>query len=590
MKNYLKHFIAVLPSEYKIKVFVFLFATSFGSALEVFGVAALIPFVSILISPQKFYSHNFVVFIQQNFEILGPWIDPFSLGVIFVFLYLSGLLFRFISLFLAVSFATNLEYDLGKKMVRYYVAQDYEWYAMNHSADIVQQVLAEVSNVVHGTIFSVLMIVSQSLLMGGLLVFLLIINPLAVGIGLLVFGFLYGIIFLFLRQYIAEIGRRRIEANRGRAKSLIEMCGSIIELKTGGYEEYFIERFILPSAQYAKYQKIAQLSAQAPKFLIDGVIFLCMTVALISLAKYAGDNFVMYLPMLGALVLAAYKMLPATQVIYASAVQLKFSEAAFKDLLGKLNKANKVDQCGILLPNAKEAESFARLRFNDVSFHYNGKSEIALSNFSASFDHRDFVFIVGPTGSGKSTFLKVFMGLLKPTSGQIVFNGGVIEPFLDRGWRKAIGYVPQDVYLLDDTVARNIAFGEASNDIDWDRLLLAAKIARVDEFVGDDHMVGYHTNVGENGSTLSGGQRQRIGLARAIYQTPKILVLDEATSALDSETEKAVLEGIKELSFIQLTLFVTHRTNVISPGAKVLVMENGKILNTANFEELRQLH
>lgn len=586
MKNYVKSLISMLSSEYQIKVVVFLIATTFGSALEVFGVAALIPFVSILVSPQEFYSHSIIIFIEETFDILGPWIDPLFLGFIFVFLYLAGLLFRFISLFLAVSFATKLEYDLGRKMVRYYVAQDYEWFVTNHSAAIVQQVLAEVSNVVHGTVFSSLMVASQSLLLCGLLFLLLMINPIAVGVGLLVFGFLYGAIFLFLRQYIADVGRRRIEANRARAQSLIEMCGSIIQLKTGGYEELFVERFSLPSGHYAKYQKIAKLSVQAPKFLIDGVVFVCLTGALILMSMYVGDKFVAYLPMLGAMVLAAYRILPATQVIYESALQLKLNKAAFKDLLDKLNKARKVDELCTSVPNARDMEYFESLSFNNVDFRYDGKSDCALSDFNACFGRKDFVFIVGATGSGKTTFLRLLMGLLKPTSGQIALNGNVIDLGSDTGWKRAIGYVPQDIYLFDDSVARNIAFGEAGDDIDWGKLLLAARIARVDEFVGDDQIIGYHTNIGENGSKLSGGQRQRIAIARAIYRTPKILILDEATSALDSETELAVLEGVKEFPSIQLTLLVTHRTNVITPGAKVLVLEGGKVSSAGYYEKL----
>jgi ATP-binding cassette, subfamily B, bacterial PglK len=289
------------------------------------------------------------------------------------------------------------------------------------------------------------------------------------------------------------------------------------------------------------------------------------------------------LPIIAVYALAGYKLMPALQQIYASISQLRFVAPAL-DLLHK----DLIAVPNLLLSNNKQELNLNQsISLKDVEFCYPSGHQLALRNINIDIPARATIGLVGATGSGKTTLVDLILGLLDPQHGSIILDGNVIiSDDNRRSWQKMLGYVPQQIYLTDDSVAANIAFGIKFADIDWDALYRAAKMANLHEFVTNDFREQYLTLIGERGVRLSGGQRQRIGIARALYHKPQVLILDEATSALDNLTEQVVMDAINNLHNDITIILIAHRLSTVRQCDLIILMENGEIKATGSFEEV----
>ena len=325
---------------------------------------------------------------------------------------------------------------------------------------------------------------------------------------------------------------------------------------------------------------MSAILSKVPRFLIEICIFGGMILISIYLV-YKGGTFNDAIPLLAIYAFAGYKMVPAIQDIYNSLTQLRFASASI-DALEKDMKNLKTDN---LFQSKNVLEFKKNIELKKIYYNYPNSAKLVLNNLNLNIPVGNRIGFVGTTGSGKTTIADIILGLLEPQKGTLEVDGQEINKNNCRSWQRCIGYVPQHIFLADETVAANIAFGADHKNIDYKKIENASKIANLQEFV-DELPKKYETFIGERGVRLSGGQRQRIGIARALYHNPKLLILDEATSALDNTTENTIMNSINNIDSEVTIILIAHRLTTLRDCDKIFLLDNGKLETQGTFEEL----
>ncbi|MEC8207146.1 MAG: ABC transporter ATP-binding protein, partial [Pseudomonadota bacterium] len=393
-----------------------------------------------------------------------------------------------------------------------------------------------------------------------MLILLVIVEPLLTLIVSVVLGLAYAGIYSTVSGLLKRLGEERFKANQDRFVAVSEAFGAAKEVKVGGLEEVCVQRFAKPAGIYARGQATASVIVQLPRFALEAIAFGGILLIILYLMGNSG-SFVNALPIIALYAFAGYRLMPALQQIYGALTQLRFSgpalDALHQDLLS-LEVVNKKKNNEInSLPLTKS------IRLEKVNYCYPNAQHAVLRSVDVRIPANSTVGFVGTTGSGKTTTVDVILGLLEPQKGLLSVDGQPITVENRRRWQRTIGYVPQNIYLTDDSVAANIAFGVKPQEMNQQAIERAAKMANLHEFVINDLPQGYATTVGERGVRLSGGQRQRIGISRALYHNPQVLILDEATSALDNITEQAVMEELNNLDRDVTIILVAHRLSTV---------------------------
>jgi len=554
--------------------------------LDMLGVASILPFMAVLVNPELVQTNallNAVFTISRYIGIHTTEQFLFALGVLVFLLLITSLSFKALTTYAQTRFALMREYSIGKRLVEGYLHQPYSWFLNRHSADLGKTILSEVSVVVSGCMMPAMTLVSQASVLSALLILLLIVSPLlSLTVGTLLIT-IYFLFYVSLRKLVTKAGEDRWGANKKAFQAVIEAFSAIKEIKVGGLEVAFLNRYSAPAGLQAKAQSLEQMAYQLPRYAIESIAFAGMLFFILYQMK-RGVDLTETLPVIALYALAGYRMMPAFQSVYAALTQLRFAGPAvdklYEDLFSipdkALNKAKSKISC---------EES---IKLNDVTFSYPNASRPVLNSIDLSIPAKTTVGFVGATGSGKTTTVDVILGLLEPQEGALKIDGQPITAANRRQWQRAIGYVPQHIYLADDSVAANIAFGVNAKDIDLKAVERAAQIANLHEFVVNDLPLGYETTVGERGVRLSGGQRQRIGIARALYHNPQVLILDEATSALDNLTEQAVMEAVNNLGHDITIILIAHRLSTVRQCDQIYLLERGEVKGQGTFDELTQ--
>ena len=393
-------------------------------------------------------------------------------------------------------------------------------------------------------------------------------------------GTIYLIIYLFMSNKLKVLGKISVDVNEDRFKTVVEAFGASKEIKLSGLEASYVSRFSSPSVIYAKNQAVMAIIAQMPKFILEGLGFGGIILIILYLMSVNG-SLISAIPAITLYAFAGYRLLPAIQQIYATS--LRFSSPAIDLLYEDLKNLESFN----LDKKITSPISFHNsILLKDVKYSYPGTSEFALKDINIKISAFSRVGIVGPTGCGKTTLVDLILGLLEPREGILNVDTNKIDKFNRHKWQSLIGYVPQHIYLSDDTIANNIAFGLEEKDIDKKLIEIAAKSANLHEFITSELPLGYQTEVGERGVRLSGGQIQRIGIARALYNKPRILIMDEATSALDNLTEKAVIDAIDRLGDNITVILIAHRLNTVRDCDKIFVMSKGEVKAEGSYKDL----
>jgi ABC-type multidrug transport system fused ATPase/permease subunit len=552
--------------------------------LDMIGVASIMPFMAVVANPELVETNAFLktaYAVSSNFGINTTEEFLFLLGTLVFVPLVVSLAFKALTTYAQLRFALMREYSIGKRLVEGYLHQPYSWFLSRHSADLGKTILSEVSTVIHGGIMPMMSLIAQGAVAIALLTLLILIDPklaLIVGVTL---ATAYALIFKATRGFLTSIGQERVKANQGRFTAVSEAFGASKEVKVGGLEQAYINRFSSPAQTYARHQATASVISQLPRFALEAIAFGGMLLVVLYLMAQSG-SFASALPIIALYAFAGYRLMPALQQIYGAVTQLRFAgpalDALHADLMSLQPAHPNPSQDAIALKQA--------IILNQIRYRYPNAPQPALKNLSLTIPAKSTVGLVGATGSGKTTTVDLILGLLEAQQGLLAVDGQAITEHNRRAWQRAIGYVPQQIYLADDTVAANIAFGLDAKDIDQAAVELAAKIANLHEFVTNELPQQYQTTVGERGVRLSGGQRQRIGIARALYHNPQVLILDEATSALDNLTEQAVMEAVHNLGHEITIILIAHRLSTVRQCDQIYLLERGEVKASGTYEEL----
>lgn len=567
------------PSEKK-KAFILLITIMIMALLDMIGVASILPFITVLTSPDLIETNpllNRMFNFSNLFGVENNEQFVFALGVSVFLLFIVSIIFRALTNFIQVRFIQMREYSIGKKLVQSYLCQPYTFFLSNNSAVIAKTILSEVDHVIGKAMTPLIDLISKGIAALVIIVLLIVIDiKIALIIGLS-FSISYLIIFYYVKNLLNAIGEKRLKNNQLRFTSINESFGAAKEVKVGGLEEVYINNFSNSAKNYAKSQYSALIIAQLPRYVLEAIAFGGIFLILLYTIFQKG-TFNDALPVISLYVFAGYRLMPAIQQIYGSFTQLTFAGPSVNKLFNELNDLKKLtldkDRNRELI-NFNETISLKNIQYD----YPNTSSRTALKNINLTIPSTSTVGIIGHTGSGKTTVVDIILGLLVPQRGTLEIDGEVITNQNLRSWQRLIGYVPQHIFLSDDTIAANIAFGVDHEKIDKEMIKKVSKIANLHDFVDTELQEKYETIIGERGVRLSGGQRQRIGIARALYNNPKVIILDEATSALDIKTEKLVMAEINKLRNDKTIIIIAHRIDTIRNCDIIFKLEKGRLLS-----------
>ena len=621
----LKKILSLLTPKERRRAYLLLIMILIMAFLEMVGVASVMPFVSVLANPEVVQTNVYLAAVYDYLGFEDARSFMFFLGLAMLFFLIGSIAFKALTTYAILRFTHMRGYSLSRKLVQSYLRQPYDWFLNKHSADLGKSILSEAQQVVNGAVLPLLKFIAALAVLVSLTVLLIVVEPLlalAVALGL---GGTYGLIYFGVRSYLTRIGAERVRTNKERFQAVQEAFGGIKEVKVCGLEAPFLKRFEPPANRFARVQANAAILGQLPKFVLQGIAYGGVFIVILYMMGRPG-GLQEAVPILAVYLVAGQKLMPVLSEVYQHLAKLRFTAPAldslYHDLMrlepgtGRLTKLRQPAPLGLE----------HGIRLENIYYTYPGATQPALNDLSLDIPARSTVGLVGATGSGKTTTVDIILGLLQPQSGQLLIDDFPIfgsspdnrqpitdtqradnrqpitaspdnrQPITDnkqlitdnslRAWQRALGYVPQHIYLADDTVAANIAFGIPPEEIDMQAVHKAAQIAELHEFVTTELSQGYETLVGERGVRLSGGQRQRIGIARALYHDPAVLIFDEATSALDNLTEKAVMQAINNLNKEKTIIMIAHRLSTVEKCDSIFVLEHGRLVAQGTYDQL----
>jgi ABC-type bacteriocin/lantibiotic exporter with double-glycine peptidase domain len=552
--------------------------------LEMIGVASIFPFISVISNPDLIetnYLLNKIFQISNIFGIENNNEFIFFLGLILFITIIISLLFKIVTLYVQVRFTNMCEYNISKRFLQKYINQPYSWFLYRHSAELGKNILSDVHQLVSSGIGPFLELISKGMITIFLIILLLMVNikiTLIVGFSI---SFTYLLIFYFVKKYLDKIGEKRLLNNHLRFSSVSEVFGALKEVKIGQLEEIYIKKYSNAAYILAITQAYSQLIGQLPRFILEGIVFGGILLIMLYIMNET-NSFSAALPVISLFIFAGYRLMPAIQQIYSSFTSLAFIGPTVQKLYHDYKNLHLTN----LNQNQEDLQFNNIISLKNIFYEYPNAERIAVKNISLKILAKTRIGIVGTTGSGKTTLVDIILGLLRPTKGKLEVDDKLISNHNIISWQRLIGYVPQQTYLSDDTVAANIAFGVEPKDINQNMVEKVSKVANMHEFIMDELPESYQTIIGERGVRLSGGQRQRISIARALYHNPKLLILDEATSALDNETEKAVMDALNNLSKDITVILIAHRLNTVKKCDTIFKLEKGQLIAQGSFEEV----
>jgi ABC-type multidrug transport system fused ATPase/permease subunit len=575
--NKIKKILFILSPSERLHSYLLCIMILIMALLDMVGVASILPFMAVLTNPEIIESNIILNMLFQSSSKIGVQNYQnfiFLLGVIVFVMLIFSLMFRALTTYAQLRFGLMREYSIGKRLIEGYLKQPYEWFLNHHSADLGKTILSEVSMVMGNGINPLLEFIAKFSISIFLITLLIITDTkLALMVGGIL-GTIYVLIFYFVRNKLKKIGQVRLLNNELRFLAVSEAFGAIKEVKLGGFEKSYIEKFSNSAFKYSRTSLFSTVLQLMPRFILEGIAFGgVMLVILYLMARSGGFNEA--LPIISLYVFAGYRLIPSMQQAYSAISQLTYVGPSLDALYNQLIdfKSSNLNQ------NLEIISLEKSITLKNVYYKYPKALRTALKNINLSVPAKSTVGIVGTTGSGKTTTVDIILGLLQPQKGTLEIDGQIINRSNSRAWQRSIGYVPQHIYLSDDTVEANVAFGISPDSIDRRAVKKASKIANLHDFVSNELPKSYKTKIGERGVRLSGGQRQRIGIARALYHNPKVLVLDEATSALDDQTEQAVMDALENLDKNMTVILIAHRLNTIKNCDIIYRFENGKIVS-----------
>ena len=554
------------------------------AVMDTVGVASVLPFMAVVASPDAVLDNRYLASLYRTmgFESSTPFL-LFLGGSSILLLVLSNSLSVLVT-YLLQRFSMRQRHLFQTHLMSSYLRLPYSSFLGLNTAEIGQNILNEVRAVIDGVLTPYLLLVARFAAAVAILILLIVVHPtLALATGL-AFGATYLVIYQVVRRKLKKIGSERYEMDRIRFRSITEAYAGIKDVKIAGREQTYVDTFGKASERFSALNVAQHIIDAIPKAGLEVIAFGGI-VTIVMFLLSTGGNSATVLSTVTLYAFACYRLLPAVQQMFESVTEIRFSAPALDVLERDLLKPT--DSTPVFDDFVRPAPLGLRehVRLVDVNFFYPQASAPSLRDVNVLIRKNTSVALVGATGSGKTTLVDLFLGLLSPTTGQVLVDDKALTDELIRPWQSTVGYVPQQIFLSDDTVEGNIAFGVPKNQVDRAAVERAASIAQIDDVI-DAMPKGYDSQIGERGIRLSGGQRQRIGIARALYHDPDVVVLDEATSALDSVTESAVFEALTALAGKKTIIVIAHRLTTVRSCDEIHVVDRGTIVSSGTYAAL----
>ncbi len=581
LKEILLKINVILTRKQKLKSIGTFIAIVIASILELLGVTIIVPFITAVMNPDVIMQSDYFLFVVDLLHIQAPspTITLIILGVLIMLVYIIKNVGLVCSRYIQNSYQYNVQRDISITMMKSYLNHPYEYFVNTNIAEIQRGLNTDVPGFT--TIINILLGCLAELLTATLILCFILTMDFLTSIGLVVIAFLCVAIIVFgCKNVTTRVGIRQREATLEQNKSIYQTFNGIKEIFVMQRKNFFLNTYESAAEKAAGVQKIYSLILSIPERIIE-VLVVCGIVAIVCLRIIQGYAADAYISQLAAVAVACFRLLPTLNKLTNGASQLIYYMPCLDSVYGNIIDAREYADTDSNVTAASDATAsplvfHKDIEIRNITWQYANTDRNVLERLSLKICKGESIALIGESGAGKSTLADIIMGLLDPQKGAILVDGHPVKQNLSQ-WSKLIGYVPQSVYLTDDTIRNNVAFGIPEEEIKDENIWTALKQARLDEYIhGLPHELD--TIVGERGIKFSGGQRQRIAIARTMYYDPEILVLDEATSALDDETEKAVMESIDSLQGKKTLIIIAHRLSTIQKCDRIYEVTDKSII------------
>ncbi|MCG6863878.1 MAG: ABC transporter ATP-binding protein/permease [Thiogranum sp.] len=554
--------------------------------LEMIGIGSIMPFIAAVSNVDAVLDNRY---LRAAYDFLG--FDSKESFVIFLgasvlaLLIARNLFFGF-SNWLVSRFTMTWRHHLSERLLNKYLMQPYAYFLSRNTLELKRRVCNETDRLVGGLILPGIQIVTSAIVSLFIIALLIAVDVHIAALAAATLGGSYLLLYGLVFRKLSRLSHKADEARRMQFKIASEAFEGIKELKLFGKESVFVDAYAARSRRTAALETASRAISQLPRHGIELLAVSGVMVFILYLVATHQD-LSPWMPILVVYVIAGYRMLPALQKIFSGLTTIQYNIPTLDALHGDLtNLSAGGDHGPAQRDRLGEFGRIETIELRAIDFRYPAGSDYAIHDLNLRIEKNTTVGLVGPTGSGKTTLVDIILGLLKPLAGELTVNGSPVTRGNLGDWQDHIGYVPQHIFLFDDTVARNVAFGVPDREIDMAALENALRIANLHDYVVHSLPDGYNTILGQRGIRLSGGQRQRIGIARAIYRNPDILVLDEATNALDSVTESVVMDAIQKLSHKLTIVIIAHRLNTVSSCDVIHYIDEGRVVSSGSYQDL----
>jgi len=553
-----------------------------GALFEMLGIGIVLPLITLFSFPDPLKANSFL-------KGLHGWLQPESLeqfmiwvlvGVIL--LYLIKNIYLFFLVYLQSRFIQNRQYQIGCRLFLAYLNSPYTFHLKYNSSELLRNIKL-VANVVNSVLVPIMIGMTEFLI--AMVVFLLLVwvDPgsailIASGLGIFLGGY-----FGLVRKRLTVLGKGFKEHEGKIFQQVYQGLGGIKEIKILGHEKYFYEAFSSQMWGYTYTYRLSTLIAQSGRFIVEA-IGVALVLGTVVLLLYSGRHPSDVLVTFSLFAVALVRLIPTVNRLNWAITQIKFGIPSLDEVFAQFKNCEKLIKEVSSKKNADSINFEHKIEFRDVTYKYEDSDKVSLDAVSFTIPKRSTIALVGPSGAGKTTAIDLILGLLRPVGGEVLVDGKDIHQSL-LSWQQQIGYVPQSIYLIDDTVRNNVAFGVKRELIDDEKVWTALRLAQLESFARE-LPENLDTLVGENGVRFSGGQRQRIGIARALYHEPQVLVMDEATAALDNETERAFMESIEVLSGERTIVLIAHRITTVKNCDMIFFLSNGRLIAQGTYDSL----
>jgi len=587
LSNLIKKLKIIITPQEKWQVLVLFASILLAALFQTLGVVSILPFMNIVMQPEIIESNRWLNWLYNSLGFTSVNSFIIFMGILMLLIIIIGNLTSALATWLKVRFVWRKNHNISSALLKKYLSLPYVYFLTQNTADLSKNILSEVNLLTNNFVLPLIDIVIKSFVAIGILSMLLFTNVYITLLSAIILGGSYALIYFYFHDKLKINGAKRLKENMLRFKTAGEALSGIKDIKVTGREDFFYHRYYRHSREFSNLQAWSSLIGNIPKYFLETIAFGGIVTLVLYFIITAG-NANEVIPMISFFAFAAYRLMPALHVVFVAFTQVRFSQTTVNRIIEDLSgKGGFREQFLVYEKEPINPLPFkASIQLKKVSYNYPNTNKPVIHSLSLLIQRNTSVGLIGPTGAGKTTLVDIILGLLTPQKGEFSVDGVKIDENNILNWQKNLGYVPQHIYLSDDTIMNNIAFGIPGEKINRKIVEHVAKISNLHDFIISELPNDYETIVGERGIRLSGGERQRVGIARALYHDPEVLVLDEATSSLDGITESAVLEAVNNVAKLKTVIIIAHRLTTVKDCDIIYLIDKGKITAQGTYDEL----